>query len=182
MFYTDRATGKLRIYPSRAAEPSKADWGHWGGHALLIGLEFIGPVSKVGSAIRAAVRAEMWNLAPFARGFAIERALGGNLPPAFPIIDRFAKGVATSIKSLDLAAKSYKSAAALGRTVRNYVDKVAAFKGATHAGVTVRGNDIVRALELAVPSGGGTAAQEAALSAAVEYGKAKGVTVLIIPF
>ena len=65
----------------------------------------------------------------------------------------------------------------------NYVDSVAGFTGRTWGGVTVRGGDITgRALELAVPAGGGSAAQQAALQSAVQYGQSVGVTVRIIPF
>lgn len=128
-------------------------------------------------------RSSFWGLKPFSRGRAIEKALGTNLPSNFPVIDRFVAGVATSIKSIDLAAKSYRSTAALTRTVRSYIDSVAGFTGRTWGGVTVRGSDITaRALELAVPAGGGTAAQQAALQSAVQYGQSVGVTVRIIPF
>lgn len=113
----------------------------------------------------------------------VEQALGTNLPSNFPVIDRFVNGVATSIKSLDLGAKTYQSTAALTRTVRGYIDKVAGFSGRTWGGVTVNGADITgRALELAVPAGGGSAAQHAALQSAVQYGKSVGVTVYIVPF
>jgi hypothetical protein len=40
----------------------------------------------------------VWDLKPLARGVEIEEALGQNLPANFPVIDRFANGVATSIK------------------------------------------------------------------------------------
>jgi RHS repeat-associated protein len=122
----------------------------------------------------------VWNLKPFARGVEIEKALGQNLPANFPVIDRFANGVATSIKSLDLQAASYQSASVLSRTVSGYVDQVAAFQGRTWAGVTVRGGDITgRALDLAVPQFG-TAAQRAVLNQAVQYGASRGVAVNII--
>jgi hypothetical protein len=125
----------------------------------------------------------VWALSPFARGVAIESALGRNLPANFPVIDRFANGVATSIKSIDLAAESYQNASTLTRTVVGYIDKVAAFGGRTWGGAAVRGADITgRALELAVPAGGGTAAQQAALQSAVEYGESIGVSVHVIPF
>jgi hypothetical protein len=125
----------------------------------------------------------VWSLNPFARGTAAERALGRNLPGNFPVIDRFADGVATSIKTIDLGATSYQNIATLTRIVTGYIDEVAAFSGRTWAGVTVRGADITgRALELAIPAGSGTAAQQAALQAAVRYGQSLGVNVTIIPF
>ena len=138
----------------------------------------------VGAVTRGTARlSDVWRLTPFARGVAIENALGRNLPGNFPVIDRFSKGVATSIKSLDLGAKSYQNVRTLARTVRGYIDDVAAFNGRSWGGATVRGADISgRALELAVPAGGGTAAQGAVLQSAVEYGRSVGVSVGIVPF
>lgn len=122
-------------------------------------------------------------MGPVTRGVAIERALGGNLPSNFPVIDRFANGVATSIKSIDLGAQSYQSVSALTTTVTKYIDQVAAFTGRTWGGATVRGADITgRSLELVVPAGSASAAQQAALAGAVQYGQTVGVAVKIIPY
>ncbi|MBS0598876.1 MAG: VCBS repeat-containing protein [Proteobacteria bacterium] len=125
----------------------------------------------------------VWRLNPFQRGQQIERALGQNLPYNFPVIDRFENGLATSIKSLDLNAKTYQNTAALSRVLRGYVDDVAAFNGRTWAGVRIRSQDISgRALDLAIPRGG-SAAQRSVLSQTVRYGAARGVNVntIVIP-
>ncbi|WP_269532643.1 Ig-like domain-containing protein [Chitinimonas sp. BJYL2] len=122
----------------------------------------------------------VWALHPFERGVAIEKALGQNLPANFPVIDKFEKGVATSIKSLDLGAKSYQSVSALSRTVSSYVDSVAAFTSRTWANVTVTGVT-ARELVIAVPHTGNTA-QQAAMSAAVQYGASKGVAVKVVVY
>jgi hypothetical protein len=71
----------------------------------------------------------VWKLPATQRGLVIENALGKNLPGNFPVIDRFVNGTATSIKSIDLSAKSYQSMTTLNRTVTGYIDKVAAFQG-----------------------------------------------------
>ena len=62
----------------------------------------------------------VWRLGWAARGRAIEEAILGRLPSLrsianFPVIDDFVKGVATSIKSLDLTAATYQNGAALTR-------------------------------------------------------------------
>jgi RHS repeat-associated protein len=127
--------------------------------------------------------AHIWAMRPFARGVAIENALGRNLPGNYPVIDRFINGIATSIKSLDLGAKTYQNITTLTRTVTGYINAVAGFTGRNWARVNIQNADIAgRALELAVPAGGGTAAQQAALQAAVRHGQSVGVTVTIIPF
>jgi filamentous hemagglutinin len=119
-------------------------------------------------------------MAPLARGVAIENALGRNLPSNFPVIDRFTNGIATSIKSLDLGAKSYQQIASLTNKVRGYIETVAGFGGRTWGGTTVRGADITgRALELAVPAGG-TAEQMAALNGLIGYAQQVGVTLTIV--
>jgi hypothetical protein len=46
----------------------------------------------------------VWKLGWAARGRLIEKELGANLHPNFPVIDKFRNGVATSIKSIDLNA------------------------------------------------------------------------------
>jgi hypothetical protein len=128
------------------------------------------------------VNGSVWKLKPFERGVQIEKSLGHNLPNNFPVIDKFVNGVATSIKSLDLNAKSYQSIATLNRTVTKYIDKVANFNGRTWAGVSVKGRDITgRSLDLAVPSGG-SSAQNAALNQLVKYGQSQGVNVNIVRF
>ena len=120
-------------------------------------------------------------LAPVARGLAIERALGGNLPRSFPVIDRFDRGVATSIKSIDLTAKTYQNSGALSRRLGGYVDKVAAFRGKDFGGVGIEASDITgRVLVVAVPAGAATAGQERALKALVGYGVSRGVHVRIV--
>lgn len=84
----------------------------------------------------------VWNLTPFARGWAIEELiLGGarNLHPNFPVIDDFVEGVATSIKSLDLTAATYQSGSAIISRLSSYAAKLASFQGATYAGDVVAG-------------------------------------------
>ena len=70
-----------------------------------------------------------------------------NLPRNYPVIDRFVRGVGTSIKSLDLRAATYKNPAALARTLERYVDKVAGFTGRNWANVNLAGQVTARALE-----------------------------------
>ncbi|MGP0058014.1 MAG: hypothetical protein ACLPID_01820 [Beijerinckiaceae bacterium] len=126
--------------------------------------------------------ADVFSLAPFPRGAAIEQALGQNLPQAFPVIDNFTGGVATSIKSLDLSAATYQNAGALASRVNAYVDSLANFNGAQYGGVTVNGADIAsRVLQLAVPYSG-SAAQQAALQAAAQRAAGLGVQLNIVIF
>ncbi|MFI9639121.1 RHS repeat-associated core domain-containing protein [Micromonospora sp. NPDC051925] len=137
----------------------------------------LGAYLKAGSSV--------WKLNQFERGLAIEAKLGGNLPRSFPTIDRFANGTATSIKSVDLTAKSYQSAGQLTSRLQGYVDKAAGFAKSNPVkwdGVTIRpGQVAARELEIAVPRGAATSAQQNALNQIVQYGAQKGVTVRIIP-
>lgn len=107
---------------------------------------------------------------------------GGNLPRSFPTIDRFENGLATSIKSIDLSAPTYQSSTALTSRLTGYVDKVAGFNGATFDGVAVRSSDIAaRGLDIAIPPGPVSAAQQAVLDQIVSYGATKGVAVRVVP-
>lgn len=69
---------------------------------------------------------------PFDRGVAIENALGRSqyLAQNFPVIDRWQNGIATSIKSIDLMAKSYQNTATLTQTIQGYINKLANWQGA----------------------------------------------------
>ena len=127
-----------------------------------------------------AKKAELWALKPIERGRKIENMLGHNLPNNFPVIDKFKKGVATSIKSLDLNAKSYQNVKRLNSTVKRYIDKVADFKGRSWGGVSIREKDIKnKTLDLVVPPTKNKA-QQKTLAELVDYGKTKGVKVNII--
>lgn len=125
--------------------------------------------------------ASPWSLALSPRGFAVEEALGGNLPRSFPTIDRFANGAATSIKSVDLTATSYQNAGALASRLTGYVDNVAGFNGATFNQVSITSGQVTsRGLEIAIQPGVATAAQTAALNEVVAYGTSQGVVVRVV--
>ncbi len=125
--------------------------------------------------------ASPWSLGPSPRGFAIEEALGGNLPRSFPTIDSFANGTATSIKSIDLTASSYQSAGRLTSRLNGYVDSVAGFDGAVFDGVRVApGATTTRELVVAIQPGVASSAQQAALTQVVQYGASNGVTVRVV--
>jgi filamentous hemagglutinin len=103
--------------------------------------------------------------------------LGGNLPGNYPVIDRFKDGIATSIKSMDLASRTYGDPRTITRIGRGYIDKVAQFKPRPWGKVTIQGSQIEgRALGLAIPRGA-TEEQCKALNGLVEYGRSKGVSV-----
>lgn len=119
-----------------------------------------------------------WPLPPSPRGFAIETRLGGNLPPGFPTIDKFdwQHGIATSIKTVDLAAKSYQNPARLESLVKRCIDKVAAFNGETFSGYRIFDWEIhERALLIGVPRNE-TPAQQQVFANMAEYAERAGVT------
>jgi filamentous hemagglutinin len=98
------------------------------------------------------------------------------------VIDKFANGVATSIKSIDLHAPSYQDPATLARTINRYVDSVAAFKEAARQGYVIKSTDVVaRELQLAIPSGSMSTAQRAAINTATARAQGLGVRVLVTP-
>jgi hypothetical protein len=125
----------------------------------------------------------VWRLGWAARGRIIEKAFGANLPPNFEVIDRFASGIATSIKSLDLTAATYQDPARLFSRINRYVDELANFKGARQGVYEIRGSQIVgRKLQLVVPGNVTTPAQRAALQRAVERAQSLGVDLDVEPF
>lgn len=122
-----------------------------------------------------------WSLKWSQRGLEIETQLGGNLPRSFPTIDKWENGVATSIKSVDLSAPTYQNTGALASKLRGYVDKMAGFNGASFDGVAIRARQIqARALEVAVPPGVATPAQDAVLNQLTQYAASKGVQLTVV--
>ncbi len=118
-----------------------------------------------------------WPFGPSPRGFMIEARLGGNLPKSFPTIDRFDRGIgrATSIKSLDLGAKTYQSETAMTRLLTKYVDKVAEFKGANWGGERIAPRAVKeRELHLAIPRRA-TDMQTDVLASMARYAESRGV-------
>ncbi|MFN5999351.1 MAG: RHS repeat-associated core domain-containing protein, partial [Paracoccaceae bacterium] len=120
-----------------------------------------------------------WSLPPLERGKAIEKMMGQNLPDSFPVIDKVGGMIATSIKSMDLNAKTYASAAKLEAKVVGYAKTVGGFQGASYAGTAVQqGVDFTaRAVEIAIPHAG-TATQRQAIANATARAAAMGVTII----
>jgi hypothetical protein len=123
----------------------------------------------------------VWALNPLERGRQIHQKLGENLASNFPTIDKFFKGVATSIKSIDLNAASYQNINRLTSRVTGYINKLANFQGAEWDDIRITADQITgRVLELAIPSSGWTQAQWDALVRLQEYATELGVTLNIV--
>ena len=128
-----------------------------------------------------------WTLGQMERGLLIESRLiakagGEALPAGFKRLDYIVGKKMVSVKSIDLAAKTYQNANRLESLVKGYVDKVAGFAGASKGGVTITKEmaaGMSRTLELAVPKGVANSGQNAALQAGREYGASRGVEVII---
>jgi cytoskeletal protein CcmA (bactofilin family) len=124
----------------------------------------------------------VWDENPLKRGARIEKRLGQNLPKNFPVIDNFENGIATSIKSLDLAAPTYLKANNVTSKVKGYIDALTGYKGNFKWGAADLRNMPVtgKVLKLAVPPNTANAAQLEALQNLVEYGRLRGITVTIV--
>lgn len=158
------------------------------GSSLTLGLA--GKTAGAGwRAITARASSSIWNLTPLARGFAAELKFFKAeqlLAKNFPRIDHWAKGVATSIKSIDLTAKSYASTSALTRKIASYIDDLAKFNGGVRG--ATRGGEIVsiaegavrgRTLILAIEPGSASLAQRAALKELEATARSRGVDFIV---
>ncbi len=80
----------------------------------------------------------VWNMGPAPRGRKIEDFILGRKPTItssnFPIIDDYANGVATSIKSIELTGKAYQNPKNLTRILENYANKLSKFETKTWKG------------------------------------------------
>ena len=90
----------------------------------------------------------------------------------------------TSIKSIDLTAKSYQNVDTLTRTVKGYVDTMAKYQGQepAWAGRAITADEIMgRAVDLAIPASGYTQEQWDVLQKLQQYATSVNVTLNIIP-
>jgi len=71
-----------------------------------------------------------WKQPPMKRGERVDGGFDrGSLPYNFPVIDLWTNGDATSIKSLDLGAASYRNLNTLDRQIAGYIDDMAGYQG-----------------------------------------------------
>ncbi|GAB4514054.1 MAG: hypothetical protein Tsb0020_32460 [Haliangiales bacterium] len=88
--------------------------------------------------------------------------------------------MATSIKSLDLDAKTYQNTRKLASRLRGYIRKVAKFNGDDFGGTRISAYEIrARVLELAIPHRG-SVAQQQVLRKLMEYARSVGVEMKVI--
>jgi hypothetical protein len=127
----------------------------------------------------------IWDIASdLDRGAAAEARLGGRtgLPFEYPTIDRFENGVATSVKTIDLARPSYQNVQQITSTGQRYIDQASSFavrRPVTREGITIRPSDVTqRAVDLVVPPWS-TPAQRQALQGLVEYGARQNPPVVV---
>lgn len=120
----------------------------------------------------------LWKIASLQRGFVYESMLnlkGAMKTSNFPVIDAFFQGTATSIKTLDLGAKTYLKGNAVFRQLSSYIDDLAKFNGRTWGGETVKAGDITKkVLEVGIPRGA-SKIQIQQINKAVEYAAEKGI-------
>lgn len=122
------------------------------------------------------------NMNPLARGVAIEYMLGRSpeLARNFPVIDRFQNGVATSIKSIDLAARTYQNTNNLTRVIQGYIKSLANWQGANWGDVIIKASDITsRELLLAI-SPNSSETQMQALLQLQDWALNQGVTLTLM--
>lgn len=127
----------------------------------------------------------VWNLSHFDRGRNIEQFILGraaNIPVCnFDVIDDFDDGVATSIKSFDLKAKTYQRKVPLIGLLNRYAKKLSNFKGLEKGNFKVEEKDIKkRVLAVAFQQDAATKEQKQALDGFLESAHAKYTNIEII--
>ena len=122
----------------------------------------------------------IWELPAVHRGVEIEILRAGNyrLPHGFPVVDILKNGTVTSVKSIDITLPSYQGSRLLYR-LKGYVDKLIDFRGAIHGGRTVARN-VNKELEVVIPKGRTTEAQQKIFEEVVDYGKLNNIIVKFI--
>ena len=141
-------------------------------HSMLI-------VGAGGLAVGGAQEAVLWLYAMSHGGPAADviQQSCENLRANFPVIDRFANGLATSIKSLDLTSPTYQNISNLTSRVQGYLVELARFQGAYWI---QSGSITARELVLAVRPGVATDAQWMALEAMRDVATQLGIVLTIL--
>ena len=130
--------------------------------------------------IAAGNSAGIWELPAVHRGVEIEIIRAGNyrLPHGFPVVDILKNGTATSVKSIDITLPSYQGSRLLHR-LKGYVNKLINFRGSIHGGRTVARN-VNKELEVVIPKGRATEAQQKIFKEVTDYGKLNNIIVKFI--
>ncbi|MNJ86184.1 hypothetical protein D3C87_36720 [compost metagenome] len=122
-------------------------------------------------------KGSLWGVKSISRGFIFEEMLEANLRKIknYPVIDDFANGVATSIKTLVLSAKGYtKNPQRIYSKLKKYIDDLSNFKG-THTGdINTFGKITGKKIELGIPLKA-TSEQVKMLEKAVKYAEEKNI-------
>jgi hypothetical protein len=174
-------------YPKNNNTLKKYSW-----HDVALGAELrdyalMGVLAKIASPIAKSAMSmlkgsggSLWKMASWVeRGFVYEASQGANLVKNYPVIDKFLKGVATSIKTLDFNMDTYaKNSKAIYNTLKGYIDKLVEFKGANVGGVNTVNQIEKKILNVGVPKGANEE-QIKMLQQAVEYGKSLNIEVQI---
>lgn len=115
----------------------------------------------------------VWKLGWAKRGQIINEKFGDpTFPGNYPVIDKIPGGVTTSVKSIDLNAATYQNEISLGNRLLQYVEDVRDFEGAVWGGLDIQPGQITgRAVQLIVPKGSMTDAQQAVLNWARQIAK-----------
>lgn len=196
----DRAMGKLmsgdpRSIPSGEIRPAKGDIntakfddpGMMIADGARIGAEFTAMEAGGVLALRGASTyfkgESVWAMYALQRRRRIEEMLGANplWSKSFPTIDKVVDRVATSIKIMDLTAKSYQQGNAVLNTLKGYVDDLAKFTSESWGGTAVTKGETYtsKALELAVQTGKEPEGQWNQINQAIEYALKKDINVTI---
>jgi len=128
------------------------------------------------------IATEVFRLGPVVRGRVIEGLRGA--PDAFTknfkAIDNFSNYVATSIKSIDVFAKSYsQNLSNLSSTITRAVDQLVNFKGGNLPNGFIRANQIQgRVLEIVIPKGNLSNAQQQVLLRQQQEAAKRGVEII----
>jgi hypothetical protein len=127
----------------------------------------------------------VWNAKGITRGKEIHKRLGQNLPHTFPVIRKFEDGKITGMRSIDLTAATYQDMRALERTIKEKINDVAQFEGATMKDIKISKEEVKeREVWIIFPKPDSLVTQAVAkvLMVCEAYGRNLGVEVQVIHY
>jgi RHS repeat-associated protein len=179
------------VYDVKTIMANPRDWTNWAALGLDTGCAFLPVATGGGLLVRGGkagaqlvAHTSVWSLGACARGYEIERTLGG-MCNNFPVIDKFtnasngiAKSIA-SIKSINLRAKTYQRVNGVYNKIMNDANKLASFTTTFYNDIKVAVNSsTIRTLEVAIPKGA-SKSQMKEIARAINDAAKKGIQVII---
>ncbi len=128
------------------------------------------------------ITSSVWDLPPMQRGKEIQQIYGRDklIPHNFPVIAKFEKGKATSIKSINLTDATYQKSSNVKYKVKGFINDLAMFNGGKVREYEIKESQIIqKELIVVVPKDSVNTELHTVLAWCKGYAKSKGIILTV---